>query len=121
MPISPLLVKRMHSSRSRYSLDIALASQRVNTIVAVECGAMIVALLPGEEDRRSGESGGGENEFISVIDCSGSMRDGNKIGQTRRAMLLFLKRLPLNCHFDVIRLGSNHQSLFSKVTSLYTE
>jgi Mg-chelatase subunit ChlD len=32
------------------------------------------------------------NEFFFVVDCSGSMRDENKIGLAREAMLLFLKK-----------------------------
>ena len=100
-------------------LNIELASQRANTIVAVESGAMMAAFTPREEDCRSTDDQ--QNEFIFVIDCSGSMGDENKIGLTRQAMLLFLKSLPLNCHFNIIRFGSEHQSLFSAVTSIYNE
>ena len=99
-------------------LNIELAGQRANTILAVESGAMMAAFIPKEEDCRQGDQ---QNEFIFVIDCSGSMRDENKIGLTRQAMLLFLKSLPISCHFNIIRFGSSHQSLFSTVTSMYNE
>jgi von Willebrand factor A domain-containing protein 5 len=79
---------------------------------------MMAAFTPKEEDCRQGDQ---QNEFIFVIDCSGSMRDENKIGLTRQAMLLFLKSLPINCYFNIIRFGSSHQSLFSSVTSIYNE
>lgn len=58
------------------------------------------------------------NEFIFVVDCSGSMGDENKIGFARQAMLLFLKSLPLNCHFNIIRFGSTHKTLFSDITAI---
>ena len=99
-------------------LNIELAGQRANTILAVESGAMMAAFIPKEEGCRQGDQ---LNEFIFVIDCSGSMRDENKIGLARQAMLLFLKSLLINCHFNIIRFGSSHQSLFSTVTSIYNE
>ena len=46
------------------------------------------------------------NEFIFVIDCSGSMEGEGKIGFARQAMLLFLKSLPMHCHFNILRFGS---------------
>ncbi|UJR20131.1 hypothetical protein I4U23_023263 [Adineta vaga] len=45
----------------------------------------------------------------------------NKIGLARQAMLLFLKSLPVNCYFNIIRFGSNHRSLFPAVTTIYNE
>ncbi|CAF2642900.1 unnamed protein product [Rotaria sp. Silwood2] len=61
------------------------------------------------------------NEFIFIIDCSGSMRDENKIGLARESMLLFLKSLPLHCHFNIIRFGSTHEALFDEITAIYNE
>ena len=62
------------------------------------------------------------NEFIFVVDCSGSMADENKIGFARQAMLLFLKSLPVNCHFNIIRFGSNYESLFKDdITAIYNK
>ena len=99
-------------------LNIELAGQRANTILAVESGAVMATFTPREEDCRTGDE---ENEFLFVIDCSGSMRDENKIELARQAMSLFLKSLPMNCHFNIIRFGSSHESLFSNVTSVYNE
>jgi len=61
------------------------------------------------------------NEFIFIVDCSGSMADENKIGFTRQAMLLFLKSLPVNCHFNIIRFGSSYETLFKDITAIYNK
>ncbi|CAF3453058.1 unnamed protein product [Rotaria sp. Silwood1] len=103
-------------------LDIELNSNRSNTIVAVEPGAVMASFTPNAEDcQRVMNNVETTNEFIFVIDCSGSMRDENKIGLAREAMLLFLKSLPLNCHFNIIRFGSTHQALFNEITAIYNE
>ncbi|CAF1076259.1 unnamed protein product [Rotaria sordida] len=49
------------------------------------------------------------------------MHDQNKIGLAREAMLLFLKSLPLDCQFNIIQFGSNHEALFDEVTGIYNE
>ena len=103
-------------------INIELTNQRANTIVAVESGAVMAAFVPKEEDcRQGGVTGEQANEFVFVVDCSGSMQDENKIGLARQAMLVFLKSLPFHCHFNIIRFGSNHQSLFTEVTAIYNE
>jgi Mg-chelatase subunit ChlD len=61
------------------------------------------------------------NEFIFVVDCSGSMTDENKIGFARQAMSLFLRSLPVNCHFNIIQFGSSYTTLFSEVTNVYNK
>ncbi|CAF1140001.1 unnamed protein product [Rotaria sp. Silwood1] len=103
-------------------LDIELNSNRSNTIVAVEPGAVMASFTPNAEDcQRVMNNVETTNEFIFVIDCSGSMSDENKIGLAREAMFLFLKSLPLNCHFNIIRFGSTHQALFNEITAIYNE
>ncbi|CAF3098082.1 unnamed protein product [Rotaria sp. Silwood2] len=103
-------------------LDIELASNRSNTIVAVEPGAVMASFTPTEEDcQRAMNNVETTNEFIFIIDCSGSMRDENKIGLARESMLLFLKSLPLHCHFNIIRFGSTHEALFDEITAIYNE
>ncbi|CAF3276237.1 unnamed protein product [Rotaria socialis] len=103
-------------------IDIELVNNHPNTIVAVEPGAVMASFTPTEEDcQRAMNNTEMTNEFIFVVDCSGSMEDENKIGLVREAMLLFLKSLPVNCHFNIIRFGSNHQALFSKITAIYNE
>ncbi|CAF0932710.1 unnamed protein product [Rotaria sordida] len=103
-------------------VDIELAGNRSNTMVAVESGAVMAWFTPNEEDcQRAMDSAETTNEFIFVVDCSGSMQDENKIGLARQAMLLFLKSLPVDCHFNIIRFGSSYQTLFSDITAAYNE
>ncbi|CAF4770630.1 unnamed protein product, partial [Rotaria sp. Silwood2] len=103
-------------------LDIELASNRSNTIAVMEPGAVMASFTPTEEDcKRAMNSVETTNEFIFIIDCSGSMGDENKIGLARESMLLFLKSLPLHCHFNIIRFGSTHEALFDEITAIYNE
>ncbi|CAF1502148.1 unnamed protein product [Rotaria sordida] len=102
--------------------DIELASNHSNTIVAVEPGAVMTSFIPTKEDcQHAMNNVETTNEFIFVIDCSGSMHDQNKIGLGREAMLLFIKSLPLDCQFNIIQFGSNHEALFDEVTDIYNE
>jgi hypothetical protein len=103
-------------------LDVELADKRSNTIVAVEPGAVMASFTPTEEDcQATMNNGETTNEFMFLVDCSGSMRDENKIGLARQAMLLFLKSLPINCHFNIVRFGSQYKSLFQNITAVYNE
>jgi hypothetical protein len=103
-------------------LDAILSEKRSNTIIAVEPGAVMAAFTPSEEDcQRAINDTEITNEFIFVVDCSGSMEDENKIGLARQAMLLFLKSVPVNCHFNIVRFGSAHQALFKEITAVYNE
>ncbi|CAM4755660.1 unnamed protein product [Rotaria magnacalcarata] len=100
-------------------VDIELSKTRTNTIAAVEKGALMVSFMPSEEDCR-GSSYDGRNEFLFIIDCSGSMDEDNKIGLACKAMLLFFKSLPTNCCFNIVRFGSTFSPLFSdQVTREY--
>ncbi|CAF3197139.1 unnamed protein product [Rotaria socialis] len=100
-------------------VDIELSKTRTNTIAAVEKGALMVSFMPNEEDCR-GSSNDRRNEFLFIIDCSGSMDEDNKIGLACKAMLLFLKSLPTNCCFNIVRFGSTFSPLFSdQVTREY--
>jgi hypothetical protein len=51
------------------------------------------------------------NEFVFVVDCSGSM-DGVRIRQGRECLDLFIRSLPEGCLFNIVRFGSQFQSLF---------
>ncbi|CAF2923773.1 unnamed protein product [Rotaria sp. Silwood2] len=103
-------------------IDSELVDNHSNTIVAVEQGDVMVSFTPTEQDcQRAMNKTETTNEFIFVVDCSGSMEDENKIGLAREAMLLFLKSLPVNCHFNIIRFGSNHEALFKEKTAIYNE
>ncbi|CAF3589769.1 unnamed protein product [Adineta steineri] len=106
----------------RMDLNMELIENRSNTILAVETNAVMASFTPSEEDcQRVMNNTDLTNEFIFVVDCSGSMDDENKIELARQAMLLFLKSLPVNCYFNIIRFGSDHQGLFSEITAIYNE
>ncbi|CAF4005964.1 unnamed protein product [Rotaria sp. Silwood1] len=102
-------------------INIDLSDKRSSTIAAVEHGAVMVAFIPTEEDCRQAAKNDLTNEFIFVVDCSGSMQDENKIVLARQAMLLFLKSLPVNCHFNIVRFGSQYKTLFNEITAVYNE
>ncbi|CAF1345512.1 unnamed protein product, partial [Rotaria sordida] len=108
-------------------LDIEL-STRTNTILAIEKNdqhqlALMASFTPTNEDCRKAFNTTNDvnNEFIFIVDCSGSMQDENKIGLARQAMVLFLKSLPVNCQFNIIRFGSDYRTLFNNVTEKYNE
>ncbi|CAM4953475.1 unnamed protein product [Rotaria socialis] len=100
-------------------LDIELQSKHESSIIAVESGAVMAAFIP--TDNNFCQSAISNNEFIFVVDCSGSMRDENKILYVREAMIVFLRSLPIHCHFNIIRFGSNYESLFEESTVIYNE
>lgn len=112
-------------------LDLQL-STRTNTILAVEKNegehqfALMPAFIPTIEDCQkvwNTNTGNNDinNEFIFIVECSGSMQDENKIGLTRQAMMLFFKSLSVNCQFNIIQFGSSYRTLFTKVTDTYNE
>ncbi|CAF3851591.1 unnamed protein product [Rotaria sp. Silwood1] len=102
-------------------IDVELSDVRRNTIAAIDNGAVMISFIPTEQDCRQ-ESNNMMNEFFFVIDCSGSMAGDDKIGLARKAMLLFLKSLPVNCRFNIIRFGSKFSALFTdQVTREYNK
>jgi von Willebrand factor A domain-containing protein 5 len=102
-------------------LDIDRNDTQGNTIVVVENGAVMAAFMPNEDDCHRAINGDMTNEFIFVVDCSGSMEHESKISSARQALLLFLKSLPVGCPFNIIRFGSRHEKLFDEITKTYTE
>ncbi|CAF1376753.1 unnamed protein product [Rotaria sordida] len=100
-------------------INIELTTKHDSTILAVESGALMVAFVP--TDNNYCQQTTSNSEFIFIIDCSGSMADENKIELVREAMLIFLKSLPINCYFNIIRFGSDYESLFEKRTVIYNE
>ncbi|CAF5079707.1 unnamed protein product [Rotaria sp. Silwood1] len=102
-------------------IDVELSDVRRNTIAAIDNGAVMISFIPSEQDCRQ-DSNNVTNEFFFVIDCSGSMAGDDKIGLARKAMLLFLKSLPVNCRFNIIRFGSKFSALFTdQVTREYNK
>ena len=58
-----------------------------------------------------------------LVDCSGSMSAENRIPLAREAMLLFVRSLPVDSHFNIIRFGSTYDVLFKtpSMTAVYNE
>eukprot|EP00833_Pecoramyces_ruminatium_P011794 jgi/Orpsp1_1/1185826/evm.model.c7180000095504.2 len=52
-------------------------------------------------------------EIIFLIDQSGSMH-GWKLQYLKDALTLFLKSLPMDCYFNIVKFGSLYESLFEK-------
>jgi hypothetical protein len=102
-------------------INIELSDRRKSTIVAVEPGAVMATFIPTEEECHQASEKDLINEFIFVVDCSGSMQNENKIGLAQQAMLLFLKSLPVNCHFNIVRFGTQYRTLFNDITAIYNE
>ncbi|CAF1085766.1 unnamed protein product [Adineta steineri] len=103
-------------------INIQLSDQRNSTVTAVESGAVMATFLPTEDDcHQALKNDDLTNEFIFIVDCSGSMQDENKIGLARQAMLLFFKSLPVNCYFNIVRFGSQYKTLFNEITAVYNE
>jgi hypothetical protein len=53
------------------------------------------------------------HDVVFIVDCSGSMR-GNRIGQARFCLDLFIRSLPENSFFNVVRFGSSFELLFPR-------
>ncbi|CAF3327511.1 unnamed protein product [Rotaria socialis] len=103
-------------------ISIELAEKHDNLIATIEPGAVMATFMPTEDDcQRVTKCGHQTNEFIFVVDCSGSMRDESKIELARQAILLFLKSLPMDCHFNIIRFGSSYAALFNDISVIYNE
>jgi uncharacterized protein with von Willebrand factor type A (vWA) domain len=56
------------------------------------------------------------NEFIFVVDCSGSM-SGGRIHRARECLQLFIRSLPAGSFFDIVRFGTKFDRLFTAPTS----
>ncbi|CAF2727638.1 unnamed protein product [Rotaria sp. Silwood2] len=82
-------------------LDIELASNHSNTIVAVEPGAVMASFIPTEGDLDQWEMGTRLDWHVKPCYC--------------------LKSLPMDCHFNIIRFGSNHEALYDEVVAIYNE
>ncbi|CAF1583580.1 unnamed protein product, partial [Adineta ricciae] len=112
-------------------LDIDLPTSRSEVLFAVEQWdnsrrrAVLMAITPNTtySSTKSHEKKDKitMNEFIFIVDCSGSMEDEQKIGLARQAMILFVRGLPVNSQFNIIRFGSTFDVLFKteKITVAY--
>jgi hypothetical protein len=95
----------------RYHIDSMLLTTTMNRPIASAaicagrhlCGTVILDKL------ESGDRG--YNEFVFVIDCSGSMHD-KRIKQARECLAIFIQSLPEGSFFNVVRFGSQFEVLF---------
>ena len=69
-----------------------------------------VSFIPRKEEEKIDHDG---EEFIFIVDCSGSM-SGRPIKVAAQCLLIFIKSLPENCYFNVVRFGSEYVPLFEK-------
>jgi hypothetical protein len=60
------------------------------------------------------------DEFIFVIDCSGSM-SGQRIARARECLSLFIRSLPSGSFFNIVRFGSNFKFLFPESVNYNNE
>ncbi|XP_033642067.1 von Willebrand factor A domain-containing protein 5B1-like [Asterias rubens] len=60
-----------------------------------------------------------QGEYIFMIDRSGSM-SGEYIANARETLMMFLKSLPVCCHFNIVGFGSSFKPLF-ECSRAYTQ
>eukprot|EP00762_Andalucia_godoyi_P002666 ANDGO_03272.mRNA.1 von Willebrand factor A domain-containing protein DDB_G0292028 len=78
----------------------------------------MLCLVPPVDDGKQVEAA--DTELVFVVDCSGSMEEEGKIDYARQAMLVFLKSIPLNFRFNIVRFGSSYAQLFPQ-SRIYSE
>lgn len=100
-------------------LDIQLSNTRANTFVVVDSDAAMAAVIPFEKDCYLRLHNEQTNEFIFIVDCSGSMKNQNKIELARQAMLFFVRHLPKGCYFNIIKFGAMYHCLFNESCAFY--
>lgn len=100
-------------------LDIKLSDKQANTCVLLESNAAMAAVTPFKDDSYIELNNQQINEFIFLIDCSKSMKNENKIGLVREAMLEFIENLPKKSYFNIIKFGTKYTCLFNRSTVSY--
>ncbi|KAK8872015.1 von Willebrand factor A domain-containing protein 5A [Tritrichomonas musculus] len=66
-----------------------------------------ITIFPNLEDKQSDSP----KEFIFVIDCSGLM-GGTTIKKVSECLEVFIRSLPANSYFNIVRFGSKYEKLF---------
>ncbi len=74
------------------------------------CVAMITLVPPPMAPSSIPKTETGD-EFVFLLDRSGSM-SGDKMKQMQRALALFVRSLPVNCHLNIVGFGSTFQFLW---------
>ncbi|CAH6420161.1 Von Willebrand factor type A domain protein [uncultured virus] len=117
------LVGDLHVTLRTPAPDVASVAKEAARVVAVErCsssntesepdGTALYALaLSFVPPPRSTARSPAEDEYVFLVDCSGSMI-GERMQQTKQALQLFLTSLPLGCRFNVMAFGDRYASLF---------
>ena len=77
-----------------------------------------VTFIPEKKSSKEEEDFSGQ-EFIFVVDCSGSM-SGTEINLAAQCLIFFLKSLPENCYFNIVRFGTDYKPLFENPV-IYSE
>ncbi|CAF3685831.1 unnamed protein product [Adineta steineri] len=111
-------------------LDIELPRNRSSILIAAEqynnASNLAVLTVLNHNDGRffsiynRNNSIVSTTEFIFIVDCSYSMDDENRINLARDALRLFIRSIPPDAHFNIIRFGSNYEILFPYTTHLTT-
>ncbi|KAK8838593.1 von Willebrand factor A domain-containing protein 5A [Tritrichomonas musculus] len=84
----------------------------LNDGIATCCGKYgSITFTPTKDETKTKDFSG--EEFIFVVDCSGSM-NGEEIDLAAQCLIFFIKSLPENSYFNVIRFGSEYVPLFEK-------
>ena len=66
-----------------------------------------ITISPNLEEKTSETT----TEFVFVVDCSGSM-SGRSISKAAECLELFIRSLPENSYFNIVRFGSSYDKLF---------
>ena len=115
-----IIVRVQHSELHMPS--VFLSSQEG---VSSESAALMLSFMPDFESSVSCEAKKTLDEYVFLVDRSGSMGHGGygkptAIEQCRDALQLFLRSLPEGCLFNIVGFGSTYKKLFDE-SRLYDE
>ena len=100
-------IPKIDESFFNTSQDDQIAIENNYGICSGKYGSIKFVPQKNEQKDYSGE------EFIFIIDCSGSM-SGSSIKLARECLILFIKSLPKNCYFNIVQFGTNYIPFFDK-------
>lgn len=106
------LVPNLASISINYNPNSETKKTSLDSGIASCCGKYgTVTFTPTKDETKEKDFSG--EEFIFIVDCSGSM-SGNEIELAAQCLIFFIKSLPENSYFNVIRFGSEFVPLFEK-------
>lgn len=105
------LVVAYRVSRPQTGIDLVASKQ------AKEDGYFCLTLTAGEElvERKSGM------DYVFVLDASGSMADGGKLGLSRESVTAFINALEADDRFEIITFNVTPTVLFSRLGEVSEE